>query len=61
MEYYEVFEAKRFGDSCEEIKEALRAKGIWTKGSVSTKASCGKRIFKINKETDAIDLLLKQL
>jgi hypothetical protein len=58
VEYYEVFEANHFGSSCEEIKEALRAKGIWAESSVSTKASCGKRIFKMNMETDALKYIV---
>jgi hypothetical protein len=58
VEYYEVFEANRSGDSCEEIKKALRAKGIWKEGSIATKASCGKRIFKMNMETDAIEYIV---
>jgi hypothetical protein len=58
VDYYEVFEANRFSASCEEIKEALRAKGSWTEGSVSTKASYGKRIFRMNMETDALKYIV---
>jgi hypothetical protein len=58
VEYYNVFEANKSGDSCEEIKESLRKKGVWKESSIATKASCGKRIFEMEKEIDALEYIV---
>jgi hypothetical protein len=55
--YYDVFEANKSSDSREEIEDALRKQGIWKERSVSTKARSGKRIFEMNKETDALEYI----
>jgi hypothetical protein len=57
--YYDVFKANKYEHLNEQIKEAFKHEN-WTENSANTKASCGKKIFEIDKEADVLLYIIKE-
>jgi uncharacterized protein YicC (UPF0701 family) len=61
VKYYNVFKANRDERSNEFIKEAFKkGQEKWIKNAINTKASCGKKIFRISKESDALAYIVNE-
>jgi hypothetical protein len=61
VKYYGIFKTNRQSRSNESIKETFRnGKENWNENAINTKASCGKKIFQISEELNALAYIVNE-